>query len=185
MRVELDKKLKNKKEIALDILDRCEKENRDEIIYAGIGTDKDIMDCLGCLVGTMVSEKLKYIKAYGTLEYPIHALNIRDRIDEINKKHPNAFIVGVDACLSGDMEEIGLNLYRDKPISAGKGVGKKLPQLGDVSIVSILGDVNSTFGASSNARLFNTYKAAKDVFEIIKEVDKLIKIKNIKLNEGN
>ena len=60
--------------------------------------------------------------------------------------HPNSNIIGVDACL-GDTENIGEIQARNYPIHPGKGVGKTLPKVGDVSIIGIV-------DSSDNSELF-------------------------------
>lgn len=111
-----------------------------------IGTDKCIGDCLGPLVGSILTENFFPLPVYGTLSAPIHALNIDERLDEIRIKHPNASIIGIDACL-GDEDDIGQIRIRDYAIHPGKGVGKELP---DVGIASVIGIVDS----SDNAEFF-------------------------------
>lgn len=119
--------------------------NENTIIVC-IGTDKCIGDCLGPLVGSILSENFFPLPVYGTLSSPIHALNIDKRLDDIYKKHPKASIIGVDACL-GDENDIGDIRIRDYAIHPGKGVGKELPEVG---IASVIGIVDS----SDNAELF-------------------------------
>lgn len=108
-----------------------------------IGTDKCIGDSLGPLVGTLLNDSLIPIPIYGTLASPIHALNIDKKLIEIKKTHPNALIIGVDACL-GDINSIGELHARDYPLHPGKGVGKTLPDVGDASIIGIVDSSNST-----------------------------------------
>lgn len=117
-------------------------------IIVCIGTDKCVGDCLGPLVGTLLLEKNFPLPIYGTLESPIHALNLDKKLKEIKKLHPNASIIGIDACL-GDSKSIGEIHCRDYPIHPGKGVGKSLP---DVGIASIIGIVDT----SENPELFTT-----------------------------
>ena len=117
-----------------------------ETVIVCIGTDKCIGDCLGPLVGSILNENFFPLPVYGTLASPIHALNIDSRLDEIYKNHPNASIIGVDACL-GNEEDIGQIRTRDYAIHPGKGVGKELPEVG---IASIIGIVDS----SDNSDLF-------------------------------
>lgn len=108
-----------------------------------IGTDKCIGDCLGPLVGTFLKESFFPLPVYGTIEFPIHALNIDKRINEIKILHPNASIIGIDACL-GDSKSIGEIHSRDYPIHPGKGVGKSLPDIGTSSIVGIIDSIDSS-----------------------------------------
>ncbi|WP_238885827.1 spore protease YyaC [Clostridium sp. YIM B02551] len=114
-----------------------------ETIIICIGTDKCIGDCLGPMVGTLLIDTLLPIPVYGTLNSPIHALNIDDKLQEIYLKHPNALIIGIDACL-GDTDSVGEIHVRDYPIHPGKGVGKKLPKVGDVSIIGIVDTSNNS-----------------------------------------
>lgn len=116
-------------------------------IIVCIGTDKCIPDSLGPLVGTFLKNNNFQIPVYGTLDSPIHALNIDSEILKIKSKHPNTTIIGIDACL-GDKNSIGEIHIRDFPINPGKGVGKTLPQVGDFSIIGIV-------DSSDNANFFN------------------------------
>ena len=108
-----------------------------------IGTDKCIGDCLGPLVGSILTENFYPLPVYGTLSSPIHALNIDERLAEIHANHPNASIIGVDACL-GDEEDIGQIRIRDYAIHPGKGVGKELPEVGIASVIGIVDSSNNS-----------------------------------------
>lgn len=112
-----------------------------------IGTDKCIGDSLGPLVGTLLKETLIPIPVYGTLSAPIHALNIDKKLIEIYNNHPNALVIGIDACL-GDSNSIGEIHVRDYAIHPGKGVGKTLPDVGEASIIGIV-------DSSSNTEIFS------------------------------
>ena len=134
--------------------------NNDTVIIC-IGTDKCIGDCLGPLVGTMLKSSLLPLPIYGTIAEPIHALNINERLEYINKKHPNACIIGIDACL-GDYNSIGEIHTRDYAIRPGKGVGKSLPEVGIASIIGIVDcSDNSDFFSSSSIRLSLVLDMAK------------------------
>lgn len=141
-------------------------------VIACIGTDKCIGDCLGPLVGTILSkEDFKY-PVYGTLDKPIHALNIHEELNFIKNIHPNAQIIGIDACL-GYEENIGEIKIKDCAISPGKGVGKELPQVGVASIIGIVdSDDNSEFFFSRSIRLSFIMDMAKQIVELIKEATK-------------
>lgn len=115
---------------------------KDNTIIICIGTDKCIGDCLGPLVGSLLVESNFPLPVFGTLESPIHALNIQDKLDYIYKLYPNSTIIGIDACLS-DEDSIGEIHIRDYPIHPGKGVGKTLPEVGHYSIIGVV-DSNDT-----------------------------------------
>lgn len=130
-------------------------------IIVCIGTDRCIGDCLGPLVGTLLKSKNFPLNVYGTISDPIHALNIDDKLKQIKKVHPTSNIIGIDACL-GNSKNIGEIQARDYPIHPGKGVGKLLPEVGDVSIIGIVdsSDNNELF-TSRNIRLDLVFNMAK------------------------
>jgi len=136
-------------------------------VIACIGTDKYIGDCLGPLVGSLLEEKGFKLPVYGTLEKPIHALNIHERLNCIANIHPNAQIIGIDACL-GREEDIGTIKIRDYSISPGKGVGKELPNVGVASIVGFVdSSENSEFFFSRSIRLSFVMDMAKQIVDIL------------------
>ncbi len=123
---------------AIGILSEHLKENieRNTIIVC-IGTDRCIGDSLGPLVGTLLKRADLNIPVYGTLKHPIHAVNLKEEMKRINNIHRGAHIIAIDACL-GEESLIGCIQIRPGPIFPGKGVGKKLPSVGDISIVGIV-----------------------------------------------
>ena len=130
-----------------------------------IGTDKCIGDSLGPLVGSLVKEKDPDFPIYGTLDDPIHAVNLKDKILYLKTKYPNNFFIAIDACL-GDEDTIGNIQVRHSPIYPGKGVGKKLPSVGHISIIGIV-DSPKGHNAMSlhNVRLSFVMKIAKVISE--------------------
>ncbi|CAG9714897.1 spore protease YyaC [Clostridium neonatale] len=140
--------------------------NTNSIIVC-IGTDKCIGDCLGPLVGTILKENNFPLPVYGTLSEPIHALNIDERLNEIKKLHPNAHIIGIDACL-GNEEDIGDIRVRNHAISPGKGVGKELPEVGETSIIGIVDTSEySDLFFSRSIRLSFVMDMAKSISKIL------------------
>ena len=109
----------------------------DNTLIVCIGTDRCIGDCLGPLVGTFLKDSSFPLPVYGTIDNPIHALNIDSKLAKINNLHPHSTIIGVDACL-GDVLNIGEIQARNYPIHPGKGVGKTLPKVGNVSLIGIV-----------------------------------------------
>lgn len=140
--------------------------NANSIIVC-IGTDKCIGDCLGPLAGTILKEDNFPLPVYGTLSEPIHALNIDERLNEIKKLHPNAHIIGIDACL-GNEEDIGDIRVRNHAISPGKGVGKELPEVGETSIIGIVDTSEySDLFFSRSIRLSFVMDMAKSISKIL------------------
>lgn len=106
-------------------------------IIVCIGTDRCIGDSLGPIVGTLLEKSLLEIPIYGTLKHPIHAVNLKREMEKIFNIHKEPFIIAIDACL-GEEEFIGSIQVRPGPIYPGKGVGKILPSIGNISIVGIV-----------------------------------------------
>lgn len=145
-------------------------------IIVCIGTDKCIGDSLGPLVGTFLKEKNFNLPVYGTIKYPIHALNLKNKLEEIRMAHPNSYVIGIDACL-GDIESIGEIHVRDYPIRPGKGVGKMLPNVGDLSIVGIVdSSKNSDIFTNANIRLNFIFEMAEVISHALVEAFSMIKI---------
>jgi len=118
-----------------------------------IGTDRCIGDCLGPLVGTFLKENSFPLPVFGTINKPIHALNISENIKKIRTKYKDYKIIGIDACL-GDTDSIGEIEVRDFPIHPGKGVGKSLPHIGEISIIGIIdSSENNELFSNRNIRL--------------------------------
>lgn len=109
----------------------------EQLVILCIGTDRATGDCLGPLVGNQLKAALPDIPVYGTLETPVHALNLEETIQKIYEDNPNPFIIAVDASL-GIPEHIGYATLSTKPLLPGKGVNKKLPAIGNLSITGIV-----------------------------------------------
>lgn len=110
-------------------------------IIVCIGTDKCIGDCLGPLVGTLLTKAGFSYPVVGTLEDPAHAVNLDSVIRNINRKYKSPFIIAVDACL-GYSDFIGDIQVKLGPVHPGKGVGKVLPHIGDISVVGVVDSVD-------------------------------------------
>ena len=92
---------------------------KEEVVIVNIGTDRCTGDCLGPLIGTFLKNNGTYIKVYGTLEQPIHALNLNEKLNKIFKNHPNAFMVATDAAL-GEVSHIKNIYLKNKSIKPTK-----------------------------------------------------------------
>ena len=143
-------KINYKKENVVQVLSSIIKDVIDEnTVIVCIGTDRAIGDALGPLVGTMLKNSDFKYPVYGTLDNPIHALNIYESIEHIKKSHPKGNFLAIDACL-GSKTSIGNIQIREGPILPGKGVGKKLPQIGHYSIVGIVDKIDENNRFSFN-----------------------------------
>lgn len=134
-----------------------------------IGTDRYIGDCLGPLVGTMLEKMNIPCPVFGTLENPIHAVNLKKQLTYIEYSYPNHTIIALDACLGAD-ESIGCIQLKSGCLYPGKGVGKKLPAVGDLSIVGIVDSCDhEEFFFLHNIRLNLIMKMAEVMAKGIKE----------------
>jgi putative sporulation protein YyaC len=131
------------------------------IVFLCIGTDRSTGDSLGPLIG----DKLRFlvrdrVYLYGNLEYPVHAKNLCETINEINLQYTNPFIVAIDACL-GSLQNIGKVFVEKKPLTPGAAMNKDLPAVGDLSITGIVNISGSLeFMVLQNTRLYTVMSLA-------------------------
>lgn len=140
------------------------------IVFVCIGTDRSTGDSLGPLVGTLLEEKMiSPFFVYGTLENPIHAVNLKEQLIDIHDKHVNPFIIGIDACL-GRLKSVGVIQIAEGPVKPGAGVNKDLPEVGDLHITGIV-NVSGfmEFFVLQNTRLNLVLKMAKTIANGIHE----------------
>jgi putative sporulation protein YyaC len=134
------------------------------IVFVCIGTDRSTGDSLGPLVGTLLEEKkLSSFYIYGTLDDPIHAVNLEDKLKQINERHFHPFIIGIDACL-GRYKSVGFIEVGNGPVKPGAGVNKELPAVGHIHITGIV-NVSGfmEFFVLQNTRLNIVLKMAKTI----------------------
>ncbi|MBN9654372.1 spore protease YyaC [Halobacillus sp. GSS1] len=104
------------------------------IVIACIGTDRSTGDSFGPLVGSMLHDHaLETFHIYGTLEEPLHALNLKERLAAIRKNHPNPYILAVDACL-GKSSSVGSVVLGKGSLNPGSALKKDLPPVGQLHI---------------------------------------------------
>lgn len=145
------------------------------IILICIGTDRSTGDALGPLVGTKLEQVgIKNFQVFGTLDDPVHALNLEDKIQNIQKDNPTSFIIAVDACL-GKSQSIGSITTGMGPSKPGAAMNKKLPAVGDLHIHGIV-NLNGfmEFFVLQNTRLSLVMKMADVIAQSIKETDQKI-----------
>ena len=125
------------------------------IIFLCIGTDRATGDSLGPLIGYKLKDlSQKNIYIYGSLEYPIHSVNLVEILNKIKCNFKNPFIIGIDASL-GDVQQIGKIFIEDLPLHPGLALNKNLPEVGEMNIkgvVNISGSLD--FMMLQNTRLF-------------------------------
>ncbi|PFJ27518.1 spore protease YyaC [Bacillus anthracis] len=145
------------------------------IILICIGTDRSTGDALGPLVGTKLEQVgIKNFQVFGTLDDPVHALNLEEKFQNIQKDNPTSFIIAVDACL-GKSQSIGSITTGMGPSKPGAAMNKKLPAVGDLHIHGIV-NLNGfmEFFVLQNTRLSLVMKMADVIAQSIKETDQKI-----------
>lgn len=134
------------KKLTKDIMNIVQDNKNKEIVIVNIGTDRHIGDSIAPMVGTILTENNVNVQVYGTLENPIHALNLVKNLEDIKHNHLNSIIIAIDACLG---DNVGTIILSDVSISPGKGAGKDLPLVGDYSIKIIIDGGDNFFNKDS------------------------------------
>ncbi|KAB7707620.1 spore protease YyaC [Bacillus aerolatus] len=140
------------------------------VVFTFIGTDRSTGDSLGPLIGTLLEEKkLFHFHTYGTLEHPVHAVNLVEKLAYIQKHHKHPFIIGADACLGG-LKNVGNIQVGKGPVKPGAGVKKELPAVGNAHITGIV-NVSGfmEFFVLQNTRLHLVMSMARVIAEGIAE----------------
>lgn len=134
-----------------------------DLVYLCIGTDRATGDCLGPLVGNKLSLLLPSAHVFGTLEQPLHALNLEATLQSIYRSYYHPLLIAIDAGL-GKSDRVGFLTMRRGSLCPGLALRKQLPAVGDIHIV---GTVNvSGFSEHlilQNTRLFIVYKMAEAI----------------------
>lgn len=156
------------------LLDLLPSHRNQPVVIICIGTDRSTGDSLGPLVGSFLHEAgMNFFHVYGTLENPVHAMNLKDILLDVKKTYKKPFIVGIDACL-GRLASIGEIKIGTGPIKPGAGVNKKLPEVGDAFITGIVNMAgHMEFVVLQNTRLNLVMKLAKKIAAALVETDRI------------
>ncbi|MCR3920943.1 MAG: spore protease YyaC [Firmicutes bacterium] len=120
------------------LLDELYFPQQQQLIVLCIGTDRSTGDALGPLIGTQLTRiHLPQTTVLGTLDQPVHAVNLVETIATIRVNHDDPFIIAVDACLgrADSIESVDIGIG---PIRPGAGVSKDLPAVGEIHINGIV-----------------------------------------------
>lgn len=78
------------------------------------------------------------IHILGTLDDPVHAVNLGHTLDVIRDSYkPRPYVIAIDACL-GKFDHVGQIAIEQGPLRPGAGVRKTLPEFGDLTITGIV-----------------------------------------------
>lgn len=154
----------------------------DDIIFVCIGTDRSTGDSLAPFVGTYL-KGLGYTNVYGTLDDPVHALNLKDTVENLPKDKK---VIAIDAALGKESSVGNIDIVNGS-IKPGAGVGKDLISVGDYSISGVVnvGGFMEYF-VLQNTRLSRVVQMAKDITSAIVGVFPLENAKNdVKTSSDN
>lgn len=137
-----------------------------QFVILCIGSDRSTGDALGPLVGSRLKgHECKLIRVYGTLDEPVHAINLQEVLTEILAN--NSTVIAIDACL-GKPANVGTLCANVGPLSPGAGVKKILPEAGDIHIT---GTVNvkgfMEYAVLQNTRLSLVVKMADIIADAV------------------
>lgn len=111
-----------------------------DLVILCIGTDRSTGDSLGPLVGHKlhpIVRNFRRVHIMGTLDKPIHALNLESNIERIYADYKDPFVIAIDSSL-GNQSKVGYLSIKDSPLKPGAGVNKTLPEIGDISITGVV-----------------------------------------------
>lgn len=112
--------------------------NYSEVIILCIGSDRSTGDSLGPLIGYKLEKLPEFsCRVFGTLNKPVHAINLYESIEYIKSSYPDSLIVAIDAAV-GSREHIGYITLSSCPLKPGLGVLKDLPAIGHICITGIV-----------------------------------------------
>jgi putative sporulation protein YyaC len=108
-----------------------------DLVIVCVGTDRSTGDAFGPIVGSKLMG-LRSVRVYGSLEEPVHAVNLAATLDGINNaKSKSPFILAIDACL-GKFDHVGQIIIEQGPLRPGAGVKKSLPEFGHFTITGVV-----------------------------------------------
>lgn len=114
-----------------------------DMVFLCIGTDRSTGDSLGPLIGYKLKQmQIPGAAVFGTLEQPVHAMNLEQYLEVLRVCYANALIVAVDASV-GSREHVGFVTLGRGALKPGLGVRKELKAVGDIFITGIVGSCTS------------------------------------------
>jgi len=141
----------------------------DKVIILCIGTDRITGDSLGPLTGYKLKPLLASLQTppvlYGTLEEPVHALNLSSFVQNIYKQFSTPLVIAIDASL-GLPKHIGRLTLKAGAFNPGSAVGKKMPAIGDITVTGVVNHCHCCsnyldYSTLQNTRLNTVMKMAE------------------------
>lgn len=127
-------------------VEAVKKETRKQgILFLCIGSDRSTGDSLGPLVGYKLEQRGWdrgedgwCTPLFGTLRRPVHAINLKDTMEQIQREYEDHVVIAIDASI-GRHEHVGYVTVGRGSLKPGLGVRKNLGAVGDVFITGIVG----------------------------------------------
>ena len=155
------------KEGICHVLHNMTKDDATLPVFVCIGSDLVIGDSLAPLVGTMLREKNAPAFVYGSLQSTVTAKELSAAGKFIRQTNPKGKRIVIDAAV-GDRNELGLIKVRSGPLTPGSGVHKKLPPIGDISILGIVAERSVlSYSLSDLTRLKMVYCMAQTISDAV------------------
>lgn len=104
-----------------------------DTLFVCIGTKLCMGDSVGPRIGSILESK--GFNVLGTMENNVHALNLRETINDIDK---NVSVFAIDAAVSNCVPRGTVSVY-DSAVKPGNGAGKELPWVGSQSLSIVTG----------------------------------------------
>ena len=156
------------------IREELDKSGKDKVLLLCIGTDRSTGDSLGPLIGYQLKDReLKHIRVLGTLNRPVHAMNLEDTLSIVEQYYQDHLVIAVDASV-GMHDHIGCITVGRGSLKPGLGVSKELRSVGDLfitGVVSSCGDYDPVMLLS--IRLSVVMRMAECISESVCIVEKL------------
>ncbi len=156
------------------IQEELEKSRKEKVLLLCIGTDRSTGDSLGPLIGYQLKNReLKHIRVLGTLNRPVHAMNLEDTLSIVEQYYQDHLVIAVDASV-GMHDHIGCITVGRGSLKPGLGVSKELRSVGDLfitGVVSSCGDYDPVMLQS--IRLSVVMRMAECISESVCIVEKL------------
>ena len=117
--------------------------------------------------------RLKKAAVIGTLDKPVHAMNLGLYIRYIQAHYSRYVVVAIDASV-GSLDHVGYATLGRGALQPGLGVSKELEAVGDISITGIVGGAGSRDPVMlQSVRLSMVMKMADCICESIFLVERL------------
>ena len=141
-----------------------------------VGSDLAVGDSLGPVAGTMLQSSGFRGYVYGTLKHPVTAKEAKYLGDFLKKTHPCSPVIAIDAAV-GEEPDVGLIKVVPGALRPGAGANKRLPKVGDVSVLGIVAKKSAlSYPLFNLTRLGVVYSMAESISRAVAD---LLPVENV------